>query len=450
MYKRIIDLKNSSRSWKIALNVLGSFTTKGLGAIIGFLVIPLQLVIISNSEFGLWQTLSSMLTWFFFLDFGLGNGFRNYFTKAIAEKNDNLARVYLSTTFYIVLLVALVCYFLFELLYYSLPWSIILNFDINGIERFGWIVHVLFISFFLRLVFSFVNTALMASHFYFLSTALELIGSLLVLFFTWTLAHNASHSFLNLAIITSIIPLVILVLGNFYFFNLGPLKIYKPKIKYFDYSIGKQMLKKGVQFLALQLAYVLIFFTNNIIVSQLFGPEKVTTLSLISKYFSVPTLLFGIILAPFWAGFADAYLKADFGWIKASIKRLLLIWMLFNVGIVLMLIFSKLVLNFWLGANHKFELIHLILYGILTAIISFNSIFVMFINGVGKIRFQLWLSLFLGFINVPLTFFMGSWINLGLTGILVSNILITVLGSFFGPFQYLLIIKQKARSIWDK
>jgi hypothetical protein len=74
----------------------------------------------------------------------------------------------------------------------------------------------------------------------------------------------------------------------------------------------------------------------------------------------------------------------------------------------------------------------------------------MFINGVGKIRFQLWLSLFLGFINVPLTFFMGSWINLGLTGILVSNILITVLGSFFGPFQYLLIIKQKARSIWDK
>jgi len=72
---------------------------KGISIGISLLLVPLTLNYLDKEGYGLWLTLSSIVSWFSLFDIGLGNGFRNKFAEATAVKNDDLAKTYVSTTF---------------------------------------------------------------------------------------------------------------------------------------------------------------------------------------------------------------------------------------------------------------------------------------------------------------------------------------------------------------
>ncbi len=80
------------RSLLIYKNIFYSFILKGGVAILGLLIVPLVLNYLDKEEFGIWNTLSSIVTWFYFLDIGLANGFRNKFTNSMAAKDYHNAK----------------------------------------------------------------------------------------------------------------------------------------------------------------------------------------------------------------------------------------------------------------------------------------------------------------------------------------------------------------------
>ena len=76
-----------------------SFIVKAMSIAIGLAFVPLLLNVLDAERYGIWLTISSIITWFTFFDIGLGNGLRNKLAEAIATGKEELARVYVSTTY---------------------------------------------------------------------------------------------------------------------------------------------------------------------------------------------------------------------------------------------------------------------------------------------------------------------------------------------------------------
>ena len=97
--------KGHQRSVKAKKNIIASFFIRGISIAISLIVVPLTLNYINPSRYGIWLTLSSIVSWFSFFDIGFGNGLRNKFAEAIAKGNTELAKIYISTTYAILILV---------------------------------------------------------------------------------------------------------------------------------------------------------------------------------------------------------------------------------------------------------------------------------------------------------------------------------------------------------
>ena len=67
----------------------------------------------------------------------------------------------------------------------------------------------------------------------------------------------------------------------------------------------------GVCFFVMQLSSIVIFTTDNLLITQLFGPADVTPYDIVYKLFSLVSIGHNIILLPLWSGFTEAYVKLD-------------------------------------------------------------------------------------------------------------------------------------------
>ena len=111
------------RSIKAKKNIIASFLIRGVSIIISLIMVPLTINYINPSRYGIWLTLSSIVGWFSFFDIGLSQGLRNKFAEAKAKGNDNLAQVYVSTTYAILAIIFFVVWMIFLLVNNFLDWA---------------------------------------------------------------------------------------------------------------------------------------------------------------------------------------------------------------------------------------------------------------------------------------------------------------------------------------
>jgi O-antigen/teichoic acid export membrane protein len=436
------------RSINIITNILYSFFIKFGIAICGLILVPITLNYIESNDYGVWMTISSFTTWFYFFDIGLANGFRNKFTQAIALNDDLLAKKYISTTYAIIIIICLALIIVFEILNIFLDWNRILNTDLNA-KKLTILMQFLFIFLCLKMVLSIVTTSLIAFHKVAISNVIELLSSLLVLFLIYIASQTTSSSILWVAFISSFTPIVVLLIASFLLFSTILMK-YKPSIRAIDFSLSKFLFSKGIQFFIIQLAVTLMFTSNNIVISQLFTPEHVTTFSIINKYFAIPIMGFGIVMMPIWSSFTDAYHKNDILWIKNIIKKLLLVWIGLAICLLIMSYFLPNVLHFWIKRKLVYNQSLVIYSSLFVLISSWNTIFWNFINSVDKIRVQFISAIALVIMYLPISIFCCKNLGMGIEGVMLACCICLIPGSILSAYQYYLIINNKAKGIWFK
>jgi O-antigen/teichoic acid export membrane protein len=65
--------KGQSRSIDAKKNIVTSFVIKGINVLINLALVPLTIKYVNSTQYGIWLTLSSIITWFSFFDIGFGN-----------------------------------------------------------------------------------------------------------------------------------------------------------------------------------------------------------------------------------------------------------------------------------------------------------------------------------------------------------------------------------------
>ena len=436
------------RSVKARKNIIESVLTKGGSIIINFALVPATINYVSPAEYGVWLTLSSIIAWFSFFDIGFGHGLRNKFAEAVANGDKKLAQAYVSTTYFILTMTVVVLWILFFTINIFLDWSKILNTSSNLSEELSRVALTVFSFFCVQFVFQLIGTILTANQqaaksslFLFISNLCSLIAIIILS------KVSKEGSLMMLATITGTFQVIILFGASIWFFS-KKLKEYAPKYSLIDISHAKHLMGLGMKFFVIQIAAVLMFQTTNIVITQLLGAEKVTVYNIAFKYFSASTMLLGIITTPYWSAFTEAHTKKDFEWMRKIINQLTKVWYVVVIIIVAMLLLSNTIFKLWIGDKITIPFALSVLMACTMICNTRYSMFIILINGTGKIKLQLLLNVILSVMFIPLSISLGR--VYGLNGIMSANLIVSVIYALVAPIQGKKIINQSATGIWNK
>lgn len=412
------------------------------------MLVPLTINYLNPTKYGIWITLSSIIAWFGFFDVGLGHGLRNRFAEALANNNEKLARIYVSTTYAILTSIITIVLVLFYIISPFLNWNTILNAENNAYlkSELSILALIVFSFFCLGFIFKLITTILTADQRPAKASLFGLIDKILSLIVIYILTKTTSSSLLYLGIVMSSSPVLVLAISSIWFFN-GKYKKYRPSYKFVDLGKTKLLLNLGIKFFIVQLASILLYQTNVIIISHLFGPAEVTPYQVALRYFSIITLGFSIIVSPFWSAVTDAWTRKEISWIKNSMYKLRQTWFFFLIITVLMFIFSHWIYKIWVGEKIVISQLLSALIGTWIIVNTWNSIHSSFLNGIGKVRLQLYLGISVAVINIPFAIVLGK--SIGIEGVLLCNLILAIVQSLIYPIQFGKIIKNKAYGIWN-
>ncbi len=448
--KAIFDQINrgQQRSIKAKKHIIASFLIKGLSILTGFILVPLTIGYVNKEQYGIWLTLSSVVGWFSFFDIGLGHGLRNKLAVALAKGEIDKARTYVSSTYAILGFIFTGILLLFFIVQPWLDWQTILNTDAINTDELRLVAIVTFSFFCINFIFKLIYSIFLADQRPANQGFFNLLGNLISLLVIFILTKTTQGSLYYLALTLGLSPMIILLVVSIYMFQ-GRYRFIAPSFRYVKIDQFKELWGLGIRFFLIQISSIVIFSTDNMIIAQLFGPAEVPAYAIAHKYFGLVTAVFSIVSVPFWSAYTEAYVKKDLAWIYSTNNKLIKVWGTLVLVSILMLFVSTHFYQFWVP-EIKVPFLLSVMMCIYVNILAWGNIFVVFINGVGKIKLQLVAGIVSTLINIPLSYFFAQTLGLGVAGVIIATIICVAYGPVLAPIQFKRIIKGTATGIWNR
>ena len=437
------------RSHKAKRHIFLSVFYKVVDTFFALALVPLSLNYLDSESYGIWLVLFSITSWLQFLNVGLGQGLRNKLAKALAKGNHEEARQYISTAYAAMTAISSAAMLVFFGANHFIDWSRVLNTTQIPGGELKLLAAVAVGGCLASMVLSLITTILTADQRPSINTSYVLFSKILSTIGLLILLKTTEGSLLKLGCIFSLAPVLVLVWQTVHYFS-RDYRRYRPAVSQIRIRRLGGLLTLGTNFFIISIAYIILFTTGNFIIAQLYGPAEVTPYQIAAKYFGMAQMLFMIVLQPLWSAVTDAYHKEDFRWIERIMKKMFMLWRLFIAGVVAMLIISPVFYKYWLHGKVTVPFWTSVGWAAFVAISGITSVYTSFINGVGKLRLQVYTAVFGGIVSIPLALFFAKTMNMGIAGVIFAAALCQGASLLWQPVQYRKIIAGTARGIWNK
>lgn len=439
----------TDRTKNIIKHVFFSFGYKGGSVLVSFLLVPLTINYLDTENYGIWLTISSFIAWFSFFDIGLGNGLQNKLAEAKAKGDMTLARGYVSSAYFTIGAVSLGLILIFTALNFFIDWTKVFNTSPNLQKDLCLLMPIVIGFFCLQLVVKLITTIYTADQHHSMQAKINFYTQAGSLVLIWIISKTSESSILVFGTIFSIFPVVILLGLNSFAFN-KRYQDFKPSLHLWKKKYLKDIFGLGAVFFIIQISGVILFATDNFIISKLFSPAEVVPYNVAYKYMSMSTMLFSIIATPYWVSITDAYNRTDIEWIKNAMEHFQRISLLFIFLIGIMVWASQSIYNFWIGTRVHIDFSLTVLMAVFFSLSIFVTPYTIFLNGTGKIKLQAIQGASAAIINIPLSIFLSLFFELGTNGVILATIICFIPSLILNPIQYYKILTKKAVGIWDE
>ncbi|MBN1639316.1 MAG: oligosaccharide flippase family protein [Ignavibacteriales bacterium] len=440
--------KGHARTLRAKRNISVAFITKLISMLISFLVVPITLNYVDSTRYGIWIAISTIIHWFAFMDVGLGNGLRNKLAEALAVKDIELGKTYVSSSFALLSLISILLFIVFLIIALFVDWNRVLNTSIvSNKELFFTVVTVFFffcVNFILKITMS-INAAMQK---YSINNIIGLSGSVFGLAAIYLLVKTTDGSLYKLCLVYGSKQAIVLLGFSIYLFNTS-LKKLKPSLKYVNFKIAIPLTKLGFKFFIAQILYMFKTQIGSIIIIQFFGPEDVTIYNLSKKYVMITSMIYTMVLTPFLSAFTEAYTIKEYDWIKNIIKKMRKIWAISAIVTLLMAVVSPFFFDLWLGNKVLIPQTIVFILALSSIIGTWSATYTLFLNGIGKVKLQLYMLTIQALALIPLSY-LFFWLGAGISSVILPKIILGIVSSFIFTKQYQKIIGNNARGLWAK
>jgi O-antigen/teichoic acid export membrane protein len=363
------------RSRGVASAALTAVFGKGASILVSAAIVPLTVRYLGAEGYGLWITITSAATMFFVLDIGIANTLTNLISEAYAADDKERAATYFATAFWLVVGITALLGLLGLVLWPYIHWVSIFHVQdpalVNDTSR---AMAAAFIVFLLALPTGLAAKVLGGYQELHISNLFAAAGSVLSLLVVVAVVHF--HGSLPL--------LVAGFAGSAVAGNAACLlwicMFHKPWLKPWPRLVNPscigRIFRTGTQFFAIQLAALVIFSSDNLIISHYLNPAQVTPYAVTWRLVGYITAVQATVLPALWPAYSEAYSKGQLQWIRSTYNRVR--WLTITalaVGCSTMLLAGKEIIRLWAGpaAVPSTLLIQLMCVWIVICIFTFNQ-----------------------------------------------------------------------------
>lgn len=431
------------RTRRVLSHVALGLVTKLLAVGLSFLAMPMLLSALGAPAMGIWLVLFSLFQWLTFFDLGITAGARNEIARCLASGSSEGVERAISTGWLYAALIATAMLLLLAAALLLTPLTELLSRHLFAGAEFESALWWVLLFACLGFVLSFVQHIYAA----FEKAAAFSVFSLLVnLFFLAVLAGLWLSGVATVARVASAYGLC-LAAANLVLLIAFARRDRRvlPRRDRIDHGLRSRLLGFGLRIFVIQIAALILFATDRVLVSWLLGPAAVVPYDAAFKLFSLITMAHGLVMTTLWSSFTHAYEAADWAWIHKTIKVLLLLMLPVAAGSVILAAVAPALVGAWLG---EAQVSKPALYGWFAAfciLFCWSNTFAGFVNGIGETRVQLYSAIAAALVNIPASIYFVRVLDQGLAGVMMGTVVSLLFFSVLGPLQVFSVLSRGRR-----
>ncbi len=404
-----------------------SYMQWGFSILIPILLIPYMLHHLGKEQYGLWVLFSSVISYFSLSNFGFTTSLLRELSKNSTRFRENQ---YISTTFIFFVFILLVLSVVFCMFYFGIEYFFIINIQLLHIAKISFLL--IFLTFLLNFLTNIFSTILFAKGYLHIKNYITILQSLCVAFFTYIVLY-LGYSLIAIAFVHFIVASVFLVI---YFVITKKYTGFEISKHYFDKSILKNMAFPSFHYFLISVAVVIVFNTDNIIISSFVGVAAVAYYAIANKLVNmVQTVLFKVvdILVP---DITKLYEEKKYRKILSLHNRLQVYMIVFAlIGYLLLYIWGFDVLKLWVGQKFELEKSIFTLFLLFAFFHAAVHVSGMFMSAMGIHKPNAYMAMAEALLNLLLSLlFVHFW---GLYGVALGTFISGMLTTFwFTPYWF--------------
>ena len=423
----------------ITLNMVLSGICRPLALLTGAVYISFVMSYLGVEKYGIWATILSILSWIGYFDIGIGNGLRNKLTEAIAKKEDEKGSCLVSSAYAIISLIMAVTFLILLAAAFLVNWTRLFGTRQEGIQ-YLLLVSVFFVC--LNFIFSVCKSVLYALQKAATVSLMEFLTQLFNLLGLMIFSRYIKENLMLVALIYGFSMTLVSLGANIILYIKNSFLC--PRFKKVNVRTGMELAGLGIKFFIIQICALILFTTDNILVSYLYGASNVTPYSTVINLFAAVGQVFSAVLAPVWSRVTKEKTEGNYTEIRKIIRIMHFIFIPFAMGSILLMFIFKPVAFIWLRKELYYEQGLIILGMFYCIILNWCNIYAYVMNGLGNMNFPMLIAIIQAVSNIPLSIFFAENLGMKSTGVLLGTVCAMMIGAVLAPlYVYNVLMRKK-------
>jgi O-antigen/teichoic acid export membrane protein len=438
--------RSLERYRRAALTTLTSVMARCVAVVTGLITVRLTVRYLGTERYGLWMTITSVVSMMAFADLGIGNGLLNSVSEAHGRDDRESVRKYVTSAFFVLLGIATALLASFAIAYPLVPWPRVFNVSsAQAVREAGPAVVVFLVCFALNMPLDVVQRVQTGYQEGFETSLWQVAGAVTGFAFLLLAMHfKAGLPWLILSLSGG--PLLgILANWSHEFVWVRPWLL--PDWTCWDAAAARKILGTGVMFVVIQACGIFTVSVDNIVITQVLGPAAVTQYAVPMRMFILVRSAAAMFVMPLWPAYGEALSRGDVHWARKTLARSIGFTVLAFGPLALGLaLFGKPIVHVWVGP--QIQPPNLLLWGAAVWVIvdlCGNAVGI-FLFGANLLKLQAVLYAVTAMVNLPVKVLAAK--SFGLSGVIWATALIAPLGagaSAVYAYRFLKKIKNSSR-----
>ncbi len=405
----------------IARGALTALGARGIGMVVSLLTVPVTVGYLGGERYGALMAIFSMLAWVTIADLGLGNELNNLLAEAVGRDDQQGVRRAIASAFWLLLAVTAIVLVAGALTWRLVDWPAVFNVrSPEAVAEVGPAMGLAFALFCLAFPLSVVDRVLVSLQRGATANAWAIAGNVTTLVAV-LLAARTRGGLVALVAAMAGTPLVVKgVTASWLFLAHRP--VLRPGWSAVSRRTATLLLRRGGTFFLVQVAALVLYSTDNIIIARVLGAEQVTPYSVTWSLLGLTQVLTTAAFPYLWAAYGEALARGDVGWMARMLRRSLLVGTAVTALLLLPLtLFGEPIIRAWAGPEAVPTRALLWWMAAWYFMLTPAQAVAAFLNANGKTGVQAYTGIVTALANIGLSVFLAR--RYGTSGVIAATVL---------------------------
>jgi O-antigen/teichoic acid export membrane protein len=404
-------LKHDKRLRRVLHGGASALLQRGFALLVGLISLPLTTRYLGPERYGIWVTVSTSIGMLAVLELGIANSLTNRISHAYAANDDRIAQTYYATALWMSTGISAITGMIGWLVWPYLHLERLVHTSSPALAHQTSMCYAIVFGFFLlglplnlsHRVLGGLQKTQIVNYFQIASSTLGLIAIVLGVRFHLDL--------MGLLLIFSGTLLTSNLLLNVWFNCYWRPSIF-PWPNTAKLSLGKELLQSGSGFFVLQLAALVVFNSDNLVIAHYVDAASVMPYAITWRLANYATVLMAALQPSLWPAYSEAYARGNYEWVRRTF------WLTMRTTLVIAVLsltalafFGRTVIYWYIGPRAVPEWPLLLAICAWTLVSTFMDVEACLLAAVDRVKLQGILSVVAAAINLALSIYLAKRIG---------------------------------------